>query len=370
MIYATLVNTINAVLAENYPIEARFNQIRGLSHFSVEMHDWDRFLPFQLDIDGTIRSGAYKHYRVRNLHNKENGSLTWKQYVRLYVSLLNTNYSPVVAPNKFLYLLHSYNYVDALNIKEMEIGKDNNTVRIEIAYTRSPPYTLSWSSIVPGKIGRKNHFYFESFDVVQNKRQLRIGLMSLFARRDSYDELHFHLDNNGGGDIVPAHLILRCLLGAKRESWMRNIRKITHDGSIVEWDCWREEVAHSPNCATVAALELGVLPTYAAKYPGKIYLYMNDMNGSAAWFFITYMIYAFGGDIIRYSETRFGQRVKFGTIGAPRGQLVLVGRSSTTSGDGNATEVKADADIRVHCPTEQFLDSSVKKTDYNRFWVE
>ena len=42
----------------------------------------------------------------------------------------------------------------------------------------------------------------------------------LFANRDNYKTIHIHLDNNGGGDLVPVHLILRCLCG-KKEKWMK-----------------------------------------------------------------------------------------------------------------------------------------------------
>jgi len=40
-------------------------------------------------------------------------------------------------------------------------------------------------------------------------------MMRLFINRDKYKSIHFHLDNNVDGDIVPSHLILRCLTGKK-----------------------------------------------------------------------------------------------------------------------------------------------------------
>jgi len=64
--------------------------------------------------------------------------------------------------------------------------------------------------------------------------------MRLIKNRDKYNSIHFHLDNNGGCDIVPAHLILRCLVG-KKEKWMKNIQKILTNKEIEEWDCWKEE---------------------------------------------------------------------------------------------------------------------------------
>ena len=76
-------------------------------------------------------------------------------------------------------------------------------------------------------------------------------------------------------------------------------------------DCWKEEDKNSPNCETVKKINLNLLPNYDTKYNGKIYLYMSKINGSVAWFFITYMIYAFGGNINRYNKKCYSETIKY-----------------------------------------------------------
>lgn len=141
------------------------------------------------------------------------------------------------------------------------------------------------------------------------------------------------------------------------------------DRTILEWDCWQEESKSSPNYETVNKLNLDVLPNYQTKYNGKIYLYVGRENTSSAWFFITYLIYAFGGRINRYTRKCYGNVLKFGHLENDHSQLIIKGHSATTSGDGNSIEIKYN-NICLNCPTEQFLTCSVKETDWNRFWSE
>ena len=138
--------------------------------------------------------------------------------------------------------------------------------------------------------------------------------------------------NNGGGDNVPAHIILRCLIG-KKETWMKNIIKILKNKTLTEWNCWEEENKDSPNYNVVKKLNLDNLPNYNSKYNGKIYIHMdkNKQNGSAAWYFITYLIYSFSNKINRYSKKCYGQNIKYGTIESEK--LILLGHSGTTSGE-------------------------------------
>jgi hypothetical protein len=119
---------------------------------------------------------------------------------------------------------------------------------------------------------------------------------------------------------------------------MKNIKKILANKKIEEWDCWREEDKISPNYRAVKTLNLDHLPNYTTKYNGKIYLHMTKQNGSAAWFFITYLIYAFSNKINRYSKKCYGQTIKYGTIES--NQLKIIGHSGTTSGNCNAISVK------------------------------
>jgi hypothetical protein len=132
-------------------------------------------------------------------------------------------------------------------------------------------------------------------------------------------------------------------------------------------DCWEEENKDSPNYNVVKKLNLDKLPNYDVKYNGKIYLHMNKQNGSAVWFFITYLIYSFSNKINRYTKKCYGQTIKYGTIESDN--LILLGHSGTTSGDGNAILIKFN-NIEFKCPTEQFISCSIKKNDWNRFWIE
>jgi hypothetical protein len=50
-------------------------------------------------------------------------------------------------------------------------------------------------------------------------------------------------------------------------------------------------------------------------------------------------------------------------------QLFLLGHSGTTSGDGSQIIVKYNH-FKILCPTEQFISCSIKKYDWNRFWIK
>ena len=173
--------------------------------------------------------------------------------------------------------IHLYNNIDILNITQLSIKKNDKIINIPIIYIENRSnliYNIKWQNIVPNdKINKSNHFYLDSFDVYNNKDQLKIELSRLFINRDKYKSIHFHLDNNGGGDIVPAHLILRCLLGDKKEKWMKNIVKILINKDFFEWNCWKEENIDSPNYDVVKYLDLDLhlLSNYKTKYNAKIY---------------------------------------------------------------------------------------------------
>jgi len=90
---------------------------------------------------------------------------------------------------------------------------------------------------------------------------------------------------------------------------------------------------------------------------------MNKENLSSAWFFITYLIYAFSNKVNRYSKKCYGQTIKYGTIESDN--LVLLGQSATTSGDGNYVKIKLN---KMSNRTIYIL--FYKKNDWNRFWIE
>jgi len=369
MLYNKLIEKTNNILLKYYPVKISFDKINTLSHFQIISNDYKRFLTINMNIDGVILNEEYKNYQIVKVITTK--IFDWEKYILLYVSLLNKSFNPSINQTKFIYYLHSYNYIDILNItklviKNKETGK---TIEYKVEYTDTDKknYYLPWNNIIQKDIIKKdNHFYLESFSVDNNYKNLKIEMDRLIKNRDKYKTIHFHLNNNGGGDIVPAHIIIRCLVG-RRERWMKNIKKILENKQVLEWDCWEEENKNSPNYDDFKKLNLDNLPNYDSKYNGKIYLHMNTQNGSATWFFITYLIYAFSNKINRYSEKCYGQNIKYGTIESDN--LILFGHSDTTSGDGNNISIKFN-NIVIKCPTEQFISCSIKKYDWNRFWRE
>jgi len=360
MLYKKLVEKINDILSKYYPLKISFDKINTLSHFRILSNDYKRFLPINIDIYGVILNGEYKNYQIVKVITTE--IFDWKQYILLYVSLLNPSINPCINKKIFLERLHSYNYIDILNIKKLVIKNKETGKTIEYKVE----YNLPLTNIIQKDIIKKdNHFYLEDFSVYDNYKNLKIEIDRLIKNRDKYKTIHFHLENNYGGDIVPAHIIIRCLVG-KREKWMKNIIKIVQNKEIFEWDCWEEENVNSPNYLVVKKLNLDNFPNYDSKYNGKIYLHMNEQNGSAAWFFIIYLIYAFANKIKRYSKKCYGQNIKYGKIES--NNLILLGHSGTTSGDGNPVEIKF-GNIKIKVPTEQFISCSIKKCDWNRFWI-
>jgi len=352
-----LINEINKTLKKYYPIEKTFDDICYLSHFWLSLTEFS-FLPFHFDIDGSITSGIYKSYKIIKVN-----TMTWKQYLLLYMSFTNLQLNPFVDQNNtVIKYMQRKNKVDILYINDLTIQKNNKIIKIDAEYIST---SGDWSNTYltyPPKINKDNHFYLSSFWVDKNKDELRTELMRLFINRDKYKSMHFHLDHNGGGDNIPGHLIVRCLVG-KKEKWMKNIQKIDIGNKITNWDCWNEDKEGVYNYKRVQILELGDIPKYETRYTGKIHLHMSSQNGSAAWYFITYMIYAFGSNIKRYSKKYYGQNLKFGTIDKDS-QLVLHGHSATCSGDGNPLTVNK----LITVPTHQFLDNTIKKKDWNRFW--
>ena len=312
-----LIININKILKKTYPVEIEFDKINTLSHFWILSNDFNKFFTINMNIDGIILNGQYKNYQIVKVITTE--IINWYKYLLLYVSFLNQSRNPCVAETQFIYLLHTYNYIDILNIKKLLIKhKDDKTnnhiIEYEIDYTDKPNYKLPWYSNIQNYdiINKDNHFYLEDFCVNNNYEKLKIEIDRLIANRDKYKTIHFHLNNNGGGDIVPAHLILRCLVG-KKENWMKGIKKIMKIKkiekttktkkikkikeldcfvrkktiklkditknlkikNIEEWNCWEEENKDSPNYDVIKKLNLDNLPNYDTKYNGKIYLYMD-----------------------------------------------------------------------------------------------
>lgn len=353
-----LLQRIQTLLHSKYPGTAK--HISLLSHFYLECCDWDRYLPFHVLLSGEIVSGSeLKGWTITRVNN-----ITWLQYIKLYLQTLNLRFNPCVHLERFLIMLHLFNYIDELNFKTVTVMRNKDVKRIDVVYVSKPPHNLKWSEAIPTySSSYSNHFTFDNFDVQSNQKALKSEIDRLVANRDSYPTLHFHIEKNGGGDLVPVHLILRCLTG-KKEKWMTGISKLKTSGKLQEWDCWKEE--NGPNEKTVRLLNLSNLPNYETKFTGKIVVHMSRQNGSSAWFFITYLIYAFASKITRLSKSCFGQTIKTGHI--HNSQLLLMGSSATTSGDGNAITIQY-GNIHISCPTEQFIHCSIKDCDWNRFWI-
>jgi len=373
---------INEVLQKCYPIPDNFDNISQLSHFHIEnLIDFQQWLPFMMDIRGVILSGRFQGQRIQKVQTADYNSYTWKQYIAFFHSVLHLSHHYCINPQKFFWYLHTFPNIKMLRIANIRF-QYSNAFSIPIVYTKTPFYQIPWSdgfcpstTNIPNypKLHHDNHFYLNSFDVKSNQHQLTKEIKRLFLHRDEYDDIHFHLDSNGGDD-TPGQLIMWCLVGP-RESWMKPVTKILKNKTEITWDVWSESDPENPmNHDTVQALELGNIPTYDTKYSGKIYVYMNPQNDSAAWFFITYLIYAFAKkqDIIRHQSSCFENTYKHGIV-LPYHQLILRGKSGTTSGDGNPEPIvvrKNDTNILVQCPTEQIISSSILPKDWNRYWSE
>lgn len=366
-----LIININKILKKNYPLKISFDKINTLSHFWILSNDFNKFLNIRISINGLILNGQYKNYQIVKVITTV--ILDWNKYLELYVSFLNKSWYPCIDEEKFEYLINTYSYINILNIKKLIIKINKYTddiIEYKIDYTATKDYNLPWNGygykdVMKEKFFKEdNHFFLESFSVDDNYKKLKIEIDRLIKNRDKYKTIHFHLNNNSGGDLVPAHIIIRCLVG-KKENWMKNIKKILKNKKILEWDCWKEEDKDSPNYEVIKKLNLDNLPNYDSKYDGKIYLYMKKENGSAAWFFITYLIYSFSNKINRYTNKCYGKNIKYGSFRSDK--LKLLGHSGTTSGDGNSVSIKKN-NIEILCPTEQFISCSIKKYDWNRFW--
>ena len=226
---------------------------------------------------------------------------------------------------------------------------------------------MKWSIYNINIINKENHFYFSSFQIENNKNQIKNELMRLFINRNKYKSIHIHFENNGGGDSSPGQLLVKCLIGTNKESWMKDNKRIDKNG-ITEWDSWMEYENKNENYSRIKLLDLDFIPNYTTKYNGKIHLYMNYMCASSTWYTITYLIYAFASKIKRYTKKCYSKILKFGTIDKDN-QLILHGQSSTCSGDGNAITT-AFNDIYINCPTIQFDSRSFNEIDWCRVWLE
>ena len=360
-----LINEINKILKDIYPIEkTTFKNISDMTHFNIINMYENEYLPFKFDINGKILSGKYRGSQIIQVNDH-----SWNTYIKLYLSFKNITDYPYVSSN-FLFNLHRKNKIDILYIDNITVKYKSKETKMNIKYQSKPLIIYNIKKEIK-IINKKNHFYFSSFDIINNKEEIRTELMRLFINRNKYKSIHVHLENNAGGDSSPGQLLVKCLLGNNKEEWMKDIKKITRQNGknmTSVWDSWNEYEKRIGNYDRIQLLDLPFVPIYDSKYTGKIHLYMNEYNASAAWYTITYLIYAFGSKIERFTKECYGKTLKFGTI-SNDSQLILHGHSSTCSGDGNSIKFNYK-DIIITCPPMQFYNRSFDETDWSRIWVD
>lgn len=192
----------------------------------------------------------------------------------------------------------------------------------------------------------------------------------LWRTRDDQPAVHFHLEGNGGGGLTAVYLMVRCLAGPRRP-WMvgESVVETSPTGRRARrrWDPWAPE--RDPNQRRILRL-LRFSPEackdYATPYAGPITLHVDPRCGSSTWYFITLLVYAFGGAIERWTEERWGVPVKAGR--ATGGTLRIVGSSATSTGDGNAVDVRVGG-MTVSVPTQASAQSPIQRRDFGRFWL-
>ena len=215
----------------------------------------------------------------------------------------------------------------------------------------------------------RNHFRISSFDIASNKAQLSSVLKQLWKYRDDYSTLHFHLEGNTGGDLVPVHLIMLCLCGG-RQPWMTDYEVIENDNGIRKWDPWVPWDTNSGYFKQYKDLDIDP-PTYTTQYSGKIILHFDVESASSTWFFITYIIYVFAEKIQRFTKYVNGRQIKLGR--ATGRHIELRGISKTTSGDGNSITKEFLLDgskVAFKIPTQANISRPIDERDWNRFWME
>jgi len=314
-----------------------------------------------LDLSHFHIMGAFDHFRRMDITNVshvlvEAGWLSMRQYLAALtkaVEYLNLSF--------FLEYPHAVPYcsLPPLHIHRICEG----------GVVTTPKYT---SVAIEKPLDHdSNHFnFYRSLDMSTDATAIRKELTRLNHTRDRYHTLHFHLWE--GGDLSVVHMILKCLCG-QREDWMtpymmHDSQKFHEDdntGKItllpLHYDPWVTTERTTPIIRS--------FKNYCTKYGGKIVLHVNRKTASAAWYLITYLVYAFAKKITRKTVLVHGIPVKVGLV---RG-IEIHGYSLTSSGDGLGDHPTRECKIfgkkyTVKFPA-QFYKTSVEQRDLNRFWL-
>lgn len=240
---------------------------------------------------------------------------------------------------------------------------------VSIDGTDQPVKYTKWAFPTYPTSPYKNHFTIRNFMIDENAEQLSTEINRLLQVRDKYSTLHFHLENNTGGDLIPVHTIMRYLCGKQKEPWMKDYFSLDSLYGSYSGDPWSPWESTSYDNKLYKQLNIVDTPLFDKKYSGNIVLHVNELCGSSTWFFMTYMVYAFASYAERKTMYLHGVPIRIGT---PKGgTLKINGYSSATSGDGNSIEMPAlpDFPYRVDIPTQQFIKGAVRMYDYGRFWM-
>ncbi len=358
---------LDKLLKENYPLPITHANVTELSHYVAVIKTTDYLIPFDITLDGRILEGKFTSAVIQQVKMRGFKQMTWANYIKFVVSLFPVTRNPCIY-DRFMLLCVRFKYlIDEYCIDHFVVDWRGQQTKLTNVYIKPPPgMQLKHNVTDPDFVGHDNHFLLSSMIVMgDNGGQITAELQRLLAKRDDYDEIHFHLNNNGGGHTFALGFILLCLCGG-REQWMKpSSIKRNRLNSTHTFDMWTNDYYDGMGFSLADIYNLN---QYKKKYKGRVYVYMSHNNYSAAFFFITYLVYAFGGMPRRYTKDCYGKQIKFGTI-AKNAQLVLIGTTNTCSGDGDAESFNA-AGIRVIIPTHQHIASSIQPQDWNRFWTE
>jgi hypothetical protein len=354
MIPVKQIKDIFSYLKKNYPeplppsseIKTYADLIHlNLSHFQCEILNYNK----NIDLHNVT------HILLENIW------VTVGEFAKLIV--------PLIHNNKRILLVKHPNFLPVVEFYEIKSVKKHGKV-VDPSYKY---YDIAYPG--PKSALANNHYTINSFSINDNSVQLKQVIERLYTSRDAHSSIHFHIEGNGGGDLVPVHLILLCLCGGRRR-WMSNYEVIENEDGLIErrhWNPWTPWLKTNDNYPEFCRLNIDYdkLPKYTDLYKGKIIIHMDKYCGSSSWYFITYLTYAFAEKIERYVEYVNGIPIKMGKAHGP--QIKFIGYSSTTGGDANSIQKDFKInDSLKNCffPTQANVSRPVKKNDWNRFWTE